>query len=196
MQFLMHDRNRPLAMSNTYHLFAHDAADPVTFDVLKALGDSGWMSGLIDAYVTLLSSSATLDAVVLRQPHDPQDPTAIPAEFGVDVETDGSRTANGSLPAPLCALLVGHADSASRRARGHVFLPPSLDGADISDQGVWKGSGDYNGGRTAVNIELNKLLFTAGGGHAGGAANDFDLCTYSVKARTVNAPNYLFRWAS
>lgn len=193
MQFQVADSFTGQAYRNTLHFYTHDSADPVTFDVLKACANSAAVSDLIGAYKQLLTSGARLDAVLFRQPRDPLHPTDLPAEYLLEVDEAGTRTADGDLPAEYCAILRGETDTASRRARGHLFLPPALDKASLATHGDFGDASVYYSACVGLIDQLLGWLFTAGGSHVGGAANDFDLATYSRRARAADEP-YLFRW--
>jgi hypothetical protein len=134
--------------------------------------------------------------VTARRCFDPTDPTDPAPAAARTVDQAGTRSADQQISIGLCALLVGHSDTASRRARSHKFMPPAVDQDQAGTDTDWYTGGPYITNVRALRTELNKLLFTAGGSHAGGAAADLDLATYSLTARRQNQDNYLFRWSS
>jgi hypothetical protein len=157
------------------------------------------MDDLIDAWLGMAATSLRLDAVVAKQQKDPRDDADDPPAASRVVDDVGTRTADGNVPAELCAVLSGHADVSSRRSRGHVFLPPVLDSDQMTDFSEFTSSGTYI---TAINsfvTQLEKLLYTAGGSHASGGAEDWDLATFS-RVGTVeggpSGPSVYARWAS
>jgi hypothetical protein len=191
-----HHRASGVEFANTFGLYCHDSTDPVTAGVLLDFLQSAYIDGLITDYKGLLSDTCTLDSLVARRCFDPQDPTDPAPEASRTVDEEGLRSSDGDSPLPMCILMSGHTDTASRRARSHKFLPPALDSAALISHDEWNLGADYYLAANGVRENLQQLLYTAGGEHAGGAAGDFDLATYSLKSRQEDLDNYLFRWTS
>jgi hypothetical protein len=180
-------------MRNTFGLYAHDSTDPITTDVLAAFLSSTWMDSFITAYKAIIPSSYTLDAILARRAFDPQDPTSVPPESFRNVSAAGTLSgSDANLPLGAALLIHMATDSAVRSGHGRVFLPSPTVAAFLS-AGHWATTGTYWTNVAALITQLNALLYTAGGSHAGGGAADFDLAVYSKTRRAAGISTYLFR---
>jgi hypothetical protein len=175
---------------NSFHVRLNETAGDVTSSFLNDLLDSSGTDDLVSAYRGMLSERMELDGILLRQVQDPLNPGDTKLEqFRAD-QSDGLLPAGAvGSPMEMTGILSLHTDTAGRRFRGHVFLPPPLD----TDQIVgshWSNGGAYD---TAVRAFEDQLVLTmepAGGAHYDGAWNDVDLVIYSRRARALDQDQF------
>ena len=174
---------------NTFSAWGHDSASPVEVVDLTALLASAWMTDVVDAYLDILGTDATVDGVLARQVFDPLNPTDTKNEAFRTVALPGAHTAFTTAPMETCPLLHLGTDAAGRSAHGRMFVP------------WWFGAGDLAGEvfssavttkTAAIATELAKLTYTSGS-HAAGAAADFDLAVFSPTRRSRDEEQYGYR---
>lgn len=178
---------------NSWHLWGHDSASPVEVDDLTGFLASTWTDGFITAYRALLGAGDTVQGVLARQVADPLNPSDVKNEAFRSVNLAGTGSFSADGPSEISQIMKLGSDAAGRSAHGRVWMPYSRQKGDINTETF---ASAQTTRVTAVVTELAKLFYTAGAGHAGGAAADFDLALYSVTRRKANETQYGYRVTS
>jgi hypothetical protein len=182
------------AWRNTFHLWGHDSNAPVEVADLTALNASAWMDGFVTAYRGVLSAAGVVEGILLRQVQDPLNPGDPKNEAFRVVNLAGTVATPANLgPREVSCMIKLNTDAATRSSHGRVFVPTTMNRDDIL-------ADDFVAAvvtrTTAIVTELAKLFYTAGAGHAGGAAADWDLAIYSRALRARDADQYGYRVTS
>jgi len=179
---------------NTFHFWCHDTADSPSAAELKDMLDSAWMSDLVTAYQGLMSGDGTIDGVLARGISDPADPSYIPPEAFKAFSSVGVLGGGTDAPTAISPLLKINTDSAQRSAHGHVFLPYRGTLSTDSNNNNWDTAASFwTSSLAGIVTQLNKVLYTAGGGHASGAVTDIDLVVYSRARHILAETPFAFR---
>lgn len=178
------------AVSNTFHISKSGAGSPPDLTELTDLAvQIGTWFGT--SYEAALLAADTLYSVTTYQVTDPV--AIVPIEESVNViahvGTNGSsgRTA----PASTCPVLSLHTAVASRRARGHLFLPPTIAGSDFTTANAYStGSSNWS------NYTALQGKYAAGCGLSptwtGAELSQWTLCIFSKKAASVGDPSITY----
>jgi len=131
----------------------------------------------------------------MRQVFDPLAPDDVKNEGFRSVALAGTGAFSQDSPDEMTHILKIGSDAAGRSAHGRVFLPWGR------THGSFSGDFFLNTGHPKVQVdalivELAKLFYTAGAGHAAGAAADFDLALYSPTRRKAGEDQYGYRVTS
>lgn len=174
------------AVLNTLHINDVGAGTPPDVTALTNLASDfwAWISG---TYLALASTTLTVDQVVARQVSDPTAPVIV-LEASHPVGTAGSRgTGARQGPQSLCGIASIKTPNASRRFRGHQFLPPIVDVASLSGNNL-DGSGAY---ATAAAAYVAKLQAGCAPSPTwtGSTLAAWTLCIYSLAAAKLTQPS-------
>lgn len=178
---------------NSWHLWGHDSASPMDVADIVAFLASSWTDGFITAYRAMLGAGDTLLGVLMRQVRDPLAPSDVKNEGYRSVNLAGTGSFSADGPSEIAQIMKLGSDAAGRSAHGRVFLPYSRQKGDINTETF---ASAQTTRATAVGTELAKLFYTAGAGHAAGAAADFDLALYSNTRRAASLTQYGYRVTS
>jgi len=118
------------AISNSFHLSRAGGSPPSLADLTQLAAD--WVAYFSTTWRACLSTAFTWDSVIAKQVVDPTTVDS-PLEATNAVNLAGTRAGvtHGG-PASICALISIKSPVASRRARAHVFGPPSYNTADLN----------------------------------------------------------------
>lgn len=145
------------AIVNSFHISKPALGSPPTYDQLFQLA-TDIQAYLSPTYRPLLLTDSTFQKVEVEQVIDPNAP-AVPLKAVYNLNAAGTRTtSNPRTPQSLCAVLSFGTPNASRRFRGHLFLPPALDNGQVN------GDSFTSGGTYIVNC--NGFAAAIGGGRA------------------------------
>lgn len=138
-------------------------------------------------YRAVLTTGDTLVEYRAYQVADPTDPEPV-LEASDAIALAGTRTVSSDpSPQSLCALLSLKTPNASRRFRGHLFMPPAKDASALIADG-FKPSQAY---MVAVNALQTK--FRAGNGPTptwtGTTLSNYGLVVYSHRAASLGDPS-------
>lgn len=183
------------AFRNSYHVWGHDSASPMGVDDINGFLASAWMDDLVAAYKALIGSNSTLDGVLVRQVHDPLNPGDVKNEGFRSDGGAGTGTPGTTVATEMCPMLKLGSDAAGRSAHGRVFLPWNYDRDEITGENFLATGAPATKIADLIGV-LQDLFYTAGAGHAAGAAADFDLAIYSNTLRARSADQYGFRVTS
>ena len=170
-------------VSNTFYVGKASLGSPPDLTTLGNLASDlqTWFS---TTYRAILDTSAKWDSITVYQVPDPTAP-AVPLEYQLAVALAGTRTPAGSIgPGSLCGVIQLKTPNASRRFRGHLFAPPSLNGGDV-------GSGDKINLASGYGLQLSNLAakFAAGAGTSptwtGTTLASWTLSIYSKRAASL-----------
>lgn len=174
-------------ISNTFHVSNPGAGSPPDLTELTALG-TDLVTWFGTAYRATLGTTSTLVNVTTRQVSDPTTPSVI-LEAVTVVNGAGSRSvgAGSSVPYSLCGVLSLHTPNASRRSRGHMFLPPCQVSGPLAGNLLNTGDAYY------TNAVALAAKFAAGCGVSptwtGSHLSNYGLVIYSKTAAKVGAPS-------
>ena len=173
-------------ISNTFHVSDTSKGAAPSFAELTQLGlDVG--TYFATTYKAMFGSDHTLDKIVTRNIADPTDPD-VPQEATNTLSVAGTRTTSGtSVPENLCGLMFMQTPNASRRFRGHLFLPP-LQTAGAINGGLLQTSDSYYTAATAFRDKLRTGYVTSRT-WTGTELSKYDLVLYSRKAAQLGLPS-------
>lgn len=185
LQFLSHTAVAQ-TVSNTFHVANSGAGSPPDFDALLALATQA-AAQFATTYKALMPAASTWDTVVAKQVIDPTTTTvALEATYAVDAV--GTRAIAGSgVPNSLCGVLALKTPNASRRFRGHLMLPPAIDG-DAMNGNNWVTSNAYYTAMVAFAAEMAKGT-PDGAGWTGSELSNYGLVIYSRTAALAAEPS-------
>jgi len=172
------------AVSNTWH-FRTDEATP-NLAKLQGFVDGFITSEEEDNYLALMPTVDRLQRVTASQVVIPLTGDDVPIEASSFPDHTGTGgTGPFDLPDEACCLLSLHTGFASRRARGHNFLPPPREKAMLATEGgVWKSTNYFARCQDFSNgIDANWLEGTEHAAYVEG----MDLCVFSRTAAMANA---------
>lgn len=130
------------ATSNTFHLSNPSAGSPPDFDELTGVANDldTWLT---TQYRAIAVTTWTFDSIVCRNVTDPANPV-VTQEAQKSIGSAGTKNVSGSaVPQALSPLLFFQTPNASRRFRGHLFLPPIVNAADVSGNVLNTGTAYY-----------------------------------------------------
>lgn len=182
VQFLGHDFDGQTT-SNTFHIHNSGAGSPPDFAELETLGTQ-LLAQFTTEYRGMGGTAWTWDSIITRQVFDPLAPVVY-EEAVTAVDLAGTRTTGGPYcPQGLCGVISMKTPNASRRFRGHMFLPPTRS-ADQIDGNVFQVTEDYwlNGVTYAAELFKGTPL---GSGWTGSALSDYGLVIYSKRAAQLS----------
>lgn len=171
------------AVRNTVHVWDSGLGAPPTYAQLLALATDFW-AYVGTTYKACLATTGTVDQVIAKTVADPTDP-------GVNIEAAYTVNAAGTLalsnevaPSEACAILSLKTQNASRRFRGHLFMPPAQMARQLQGE-VWDTSGSYY---TAVAAFAAKLDDGCGPSPSwtGSTLSGYELQIYSNKAASLS----------
>lgn len=140
------------AIRNSLHVVHASAGSPPDYTELLQLADDFW-SYVGTEYRAMLPTGGTVDQILAKQVNDPTAPAVlIEAAFPV-AEAGTLATSNEGAPEQACALLSLKTPNASRRFRGHMFMPPPLM-ARQQDGQIWDAAATYFTGVVAYAAKL------------------------------------------
>lgn len=167
------------AVSNSFYVVDPGAGSPPNDGELAGLLTdlSAWFD---TTYLALLWTGSTLDSWSAKQVVAPGG-SDVPIEHVLSINAAGTAGSAGStlLPEPICPVVSLKTGFASRRARGHMFLPPALKSGSTDRQtfqtGTWW---------TAVQAYTAKLAAGCGSSPSwtGTHLSNYNLCVYSKTA--------------
>jgi hypothetical protein len=174
------------AVRNTFAI-SHAAAGtaPDYTELLQLATDIAGYLGT--TYEGVLTPGDTFVQVVARQVNDPTSP-AVLLEAAFPVGTAGTRTISGNAsPDEACAVLSLKTPNASRRFRGHLFVPPCKHAADLNGE-HWDAASAYH---TAVEAFRTKLDDGCGPTPTwtGTSLHNYTLSIFSKVAATAAQPS-------
>lgn len=184
-QILAHQGNLQQS-SNTFYISNPSASAAPDFTELTQLATD--LDTFFSAtYKTILGATATLDSIVTRSVADPTDP-GVPIEATRVVSLAGTRSlTGGQAPQPLCGLINLATPNASRRFRGHMFLPPLLTQASLAGD-VLNTSDAYYTAATAIRDKF-RAGYVASRTWTGSSLSNYNLVVYSHKAASLSLPS-------
>jgi hypothetical protein len=174
------------AVLNTLHINDAGAGSPPDVPTLTALAHEFW-TWISGTYLALCTTTCTVDQVVARQVSDPTAPVIV-LEAAYPVGTAGSRgTGARQGPTSLCGIASIKTPNASRRFRGHQFLPPIEDVASLSGNNL-DGSAAYY---TAAAAYIAKLQAGCAPSPTWTGTNlaSWTLCIYSLAGAKLSQPS-------
>ena len=183
IQSLMDDGQ---AVSNSVHINDVGAGTPPDVPTLLQLA-TDWWTYFSATYLALAPTTMTVEQVVARQVSDPAAPVIV-LEATHPVGTAGSRgTGARQGPQSLCGIASMKTPNASRRFRGHNFLPPIVDVASLSGN-VLDPSAAYATAAAAYVAKLQtgcqpSVTWT------GTDLSAWSLCIYSHAAAVLSSPS-------
>lgn len=138
-------------------------------------------------YRAVLTTADTLVEYRAYQVADPTNPSP-PLETVLPKNVVGTRTVSSDpSPQSLCTIISLKTPNASRRFRGHMFLPPAKDASALLNDG-YKGSQAYWVAVSALNVK-----YQAGCGVSptwtGSTLSSWTLSVYSNTAALQSAPS-------
>lgn len=140
------------AVRNTVHL-SHAAAGtaPDYTELLQLATDFAAYFGT--TYEGILATTDTFVQVLAKQVNDPTSP-AVLIEAAYPVNAAGTRALSGSAsPDEACAVLSLKTPNASRRFRGHLFVPPAKKSGDLNSE-HWDAASGYHTAIEAFRVKL------------------------------------------
>ncbi len=180
------------AFRNSFHLWGHDSASPVTVDDLTGLLSSAAIDDVIAKWEAMMSTTSSLEGVLARQVFDPLNPSDTKNEAFRAVAGNGSVAVSNLAPSEVTILMKLGADAAGRSAHGRMFLPWSYDKDEMVGELI---STTVQTRATTLATSLLKFAYNSGA-HWTGAAADFDLALYSVTRRAQDLTQYGYRVVS
>jgi len=164
------------AVINGLHVVNESEGSPPDLGKLQGIADD-FATLAVTPYKAMLVTSATMDQITVTQVPDPKvTPAEVVLGASHPVGGGGTRTAGIGTPGPreACALISLKTAAASRRFRGHNFVPPAQDSAPMFGE-VWTGSVPYT---TAINGWVTFLR--TGAGPAGPTWTGSTLSSYQL----------------
>jgi len=117
---------------NTFHIGKAGSGIP-SLATMTALATE-LQTAFTSTYRGMLRTADSWQSIIVSQIADPLDPDP-EVRFEKTVNLAGTRTNPATtVPDAICAVASLRSPLASRRYRGHLFLPPSLDQASIAGQ--------------------------------------------------------------
>jgi hypothetical protein len=175
------------AVLNTLAICDPSSGSPPDVPTLLGLATEFW-TWIASTYTALAPTTMTIDQVLARQVDDPASPGLI-LEAAHPVGVVGTRgTGARQGPTSLCGVASIKTPTASRRFRGHNFLPPIIDVASLSGNNL-DGSAAYATAATAYIAKLQAgcvTTLTWTGTHL----SAWSLAIYSLKSDQLAGPPY------
>jgi hypothetical protein len=147
------------AISNTFYLHDDGAGAPPAFDDMVTLGEDigDWFG---DAYKGLLQEDDTFQSITVYQVADPTAPEPVlEATNHVNLAGTLGPGPRGT-PDSISGLISFKTPNASRRYRGHLFIPGTPDPTDLNGD-IFVPTGDYADARTALQGNFQAGIITA-----------------------------------
>lgn len=171
--------------SNTFHIFNPSAGAPPDVTELTTLATQ-LASQLTTVYRAMLVTTATLDDIVCKSVNLPGG-SDIPGEATSTINQAGTRTIAGTaMPKALCALVALRVPAATRRFRGHMFMPPAFNSGSVAGNNL-DTSNAYYTAVVAYAAELAKGTPT-GAGWTGSSLSHYQLVVYSPTQAAAALP--------
>lgn len=173
------------AVVNSLHITDPGMGTAPDLPTITALATE-WWTYFSATYLALSPTSMTVDQVVVRQVEDPTAPGVI-LEAAHPVAAAGTRGLGARQgPQSLCGVVSLKTPVASRRFRGHNFLPPIEDVASLSGNNL-DGSGAY---WTAAQAYVAKLQTGCAPSvtWTGSNLSSWRLSIYSRRAASLSLP--------
>lgn len=175
------------AVQNTWHFRVNPTAGEPDIARLQALADMTDSAALLTAIKAVIPTDGSLDAITVRQVHDPLAPTDDKLEATHAYNAAGTKTAQANVaPDSACALIKLSGDRAGRNFRGRFFAFPVQARDEISGNFFIAGSSGYTTPLQSLCDQLAKTAYPSGGSHFSGSWNDCDLEVYSRKLRSAD----------
>lgn len=175
-------------ISNTFHIAKDGLSDPPDLTTLQQLADELY-TWLGTSYLGTMVTNHTFQAIICKQVPDPTGATVIEEAQHV-VGAVGTRSSDGSdtVPHSLCGLLQLKTPNASRRFRGHLFLPPCYGSGPLNGDALktsstyWTNAGTFAG-------KLAGGVVGSGSRWTGTHLTDWNLVIYSRAAQLAGQPS-------
>jgi hypothetical protein len=173
-------------ISNTVHVFDIGLNNPPDVPTLQGLADEFW-TWIAATYLATVHSSSTVDQVTSKQVMDPLIKQS-PLEAAHIVNLPGTHAPAGTqAPNSLCGVLAIKTQLASRRGRGHLFLPPAVASTAFSGDILNQADPYY------TNCVAFATRLQAGCGPSqtwtGSHLSQWQLCIYSRAAALLAQPS-------
>jgi len=174
---------------NTFHVVKPAQSTPPDLGQLGALAFefNQWIG---QTYLNLCSNRSTFTSITTQQVRDPKViPTDVVLEYEFSIGARGTRPdGSGTVSAQeICGLIQYKTPNASRRFRGHNFLPPCLDDKAYSSESLLPAS-TYGVATTAWVAKLAAGVIDAQTRWTGGELSGWSLCCYSRAAAVQDLP--------
>jgi hypothetical protein len=174
------------AVLNTVHINDVGAGSPPDVTALTNLATDFW-SWISGTYLALAPTTMTVDQVIARQVSDPTSPVIV-LEAAHPVGAAGTRgTGARQGPQSLCGIASIKTPNASRRFRGHLFLPPIVDVASLDNNNI-AASSAYQTAAAAFVAKLQAGCAPTPS-WTGSALAAWTLCIYSLAAAKLTQPS-------
>jgi len=140
-------------VSNTFYLSKSGAGSPPSLTNLNDLSTQLY-TWLGTQYRALLGTNAQFNSISAEQVSDPLSPVTV-LKYVNTLNVAGSRTpASPAAPQSATAVMSLQTPNASRRFRGHLFMPPFLDPSNMSGDSWNTGSGNWTS-LSSFNSKMN-----------------------------------------
>jgi hypothetical protein len=146
------------AVSNTFYLHDDGAGSPPAFDDMVTLANDldAWFEAF---YCALLQEDDLFKSITVYQVADPTAPEPV-LEATNHVNSPGTNGAGPrGTPDSIAALLSFKTPNASRRYRGHIFLPGTPDPSDLNGY-VYVPTGGWKDARQALALSFAAGIIT------------------------------------
>lgn len=182
LQILGHMQNQQ-TVSNTIHVAKPGSGVAPDVPTLQGLADEFW-AYISTTYLATFHASGFVDQVVAKQVMDPKIKDS-PLEAQHIVNAAGTHSPPGAVvPQSLCGVVSLKTQLASRRGRGHLFMPPALSATSFTAD-LLTVSDPYYVALTAFATALQKgctLSPTWSGTHL----SQWSLCIFSKAAALLS----------
>lgn len=183
---LLSTANNGQTVSNTFHVTNLSAGSAPDFAELLLLATQ-MAAQISTTYRAVLTTDATFNSVICRNIVDPTT-TDVYQEATFAVNAAGTRATTGShIPTSVCAVLALKTPNASRRFRGHLFLPPANNASAVTGDGLDQ-TNAYWTNSLAFAAELAKGT-PGGSGWTGSSLSHYSLVIWSKKAAESSLPS-------
>lgn len=171
--------------SNTFHIFNPSAGAPPDVTELTTVATQ-LVTQFATLYRAMIVTTGTLDEIVCKSVNLPGG-SDIPGEATATVNAAGTRTIAGTaLPKALSGLIALRVPAATRRFRGHMFMPPIFNSGGVAGNNL-DTSNAYYTAVVAYAAELAKGTPT-GSGWTGSSLSHYQLVVYSPTQAAAALP--------
>ena len=177
-------------ISNTIHVSDETAGSPPDLTHLQGVVEE-FAALAVTPYKNLLTTADTFDTIIGKQVADPLSvPPDVVLEYQHTVGGAGTRTfpAANRGPDQLCGLVGFYTPNASRRFRGHNFMPPLHDNTQLQGEAL-SPTGSYyiamGGWVTFLQTGLVNATTRWTGSHLGA----YSIVIYSKRAAQTGQPS-------
>jgi len=178
------------AISNTFHVTnASTGSAPDLSELAGVAVDlKAWCA---TQYEAMLQPDSTFQYINTKQVRDPQvSPPELVQIHNEYLGVPGTGTPGPSqhMPQEMCAIIRKSTSTASRRFRGHMFMPPGKDGTQVNNES-WSQTGQYWLACDAFRAKLSAGVRNAASPWTGSHLASYVICVYSRRAAQLGQPS-------